>query len=74
MAKTIHGVPETIALDQLTEFVGKFGFKPEDLANLNVGPDGVTAVVFERDETGARKLNSLGSGYVKHVIRIPVER
>lgn len=74
MTKTIHGVPETIARDQLTEFVGNFGFKPEDLANLNVGPEGVTAVVFERDETGARKLNSLGSGYVKHVIRIPVER
>ena len=73
MAKIIDGVPETISREALTSFLSNFGFKPEDLANLNVGPEGVTAVVFERDETGARKLNSLGSGYVKHVIRIPVE-
>lgn len=74
MAKTIQSVPETITLQQLGEFVGNFGFTPEDLANLNVSPSGITAVVFERDETGARKLNApAGDGYVKHVIRIPVE-
>ncbi|MNI96875.1 hypothetical protein D3C73_1554160 [compost metagenome] len=71
MAKTIPGVPDKITREQLVEFLGNFGFKPEDLANLNVGPEGVTAVVFERDEAGARKIGPFG--YVKHVIRIPVE-
>ncbi|WP_440102381.1 hypothetical protein [Glutamicibacter mishrai] len=74
MAKSIDGVPETISQEELTSFVSHFGFKPEDLSNLNVSPEGVTAVVFERNEDGSRKLNSNGiNGYVKHVIRIPIE-
>jgi len=73
MAKTIQGVPESITRDQLKEFLNNFGFKPEELTNLNVGPEGVTAVVFERNENGTRKLNTFGDGYVKHVIRIPIE-
>lgn len=74
MAKTIDGVPETISREALTSFLSNFGFKPEDLSNLNIGPEGVTAVVFERNEDGSRKLNTSGiNGYVKHAIRIPVE-
>lgn len=73
MAKTFEGVPDTITREDLKSFLANFGFKPEELTNLNIGPEGVTAVVLERDETGARKLNTGGGGYVKHVIRIPVE-
>ena len=72
MAKTINAVPDKITREQLAEFVGNFGFKPSDLSNLNVGPEGVTAVVFERHENGALKFGTNGE-YVKHVIRIPVE-
>lgn len=73
MAKTIEGVPDTISLEQLTEFTSKFGFEPKQLVNLNINHLGVTATVFEYNEDGSKKLNTGGNGYVKHVIRIPVE-
>lgn len=74
MAKIIEGVPEFITREDYIDLIAASGLDPNNLQDLRFSSDGIHAVVFHRDEDGARRLdNSPGAtGYLKHRIFIPV--
>jgi len=72
MAKTIHGVPESLTREQFTALIRSFGFTPESISELRIDPTGVHVTAFEFNEDGTRFIGPDGSAYAKHTIHIPV--
>lgn len=75
MSKTIQSVPDSISRADYIAMFEQYGFTPEDVKSLSFDPDGIRAVVFDRDERGCRFIANRATaegGFAKHDVFIPV--
>lgn len=73
MSKTIDGVPEYLTREQFAQMFSQFGFDPHFIKEMRFAPDGVHAIVYDKDESGKRYLAER-QGYAKSRVFIPVRK